>query len=298
MQAVFRCSPHRGPPPHTHTPRGGETHGRVHRARSAPNFLPAPPPPAKASTTPPSRVSGKREGNLTGSHPSLARNCRRRGKRARTARDERLHTPAPCRLPGGAALSPPQRVLAGRSPPLRGRRPIFSPSPSPGGPTQTQAFSLIAARVKQPENGAFSDCSGSGSLHPHVFFTPGGGTADSPLTLLPGQQLPHSHIFLDLWKKFELAVLTLFSPPREEGDPGEGLFARVEEIPPKHRGQSQVPGPQITLQGTGEGRPQGGILSPFPRFPAEEELVALPFQAGDRPPATGPRPGPLVTGGG
>ncbi|KAG0714361.1 hypothetical protein GWK47_014303 [Chionoecetes opilio] len=81
-------------------------------------------------------------------------------------------------------------------------------------------------------------------------------TASSPCD--SGQQLPHSpQFFLDLEKAFELASPhAILATLARKGT--RGKTARLARgLTPAPSGQSQVPGPQITLQGTGRtGRPR------------------------------------------
>ncbi|KAG0723862.1 hypothetical protein GWK47_041812 [Chionoecetes opilio] len=85
-QDGFRCRPApTGRPPHTHPERRRDSSACLPRVAPAPNFLLAHATSSNSFDNTASRLSGKREGNLTWrTTSSLARNCRRRGKKGAT----------------------------------------------------------------------------------------------------------------------------------------------------------------------------------------------------------------------
>ncbi|KAG0713403.1 hypothetical protein GWK47_016298 [Chionoecetes opilio] len=292
MSGRLRCRPApTGRPPPTHTERRREIIGVfTARGSSAQPSSSHTPPPATASTTSRRGCQGKREGNLTWrTTSSLAPERRRRGKKgadtaAGTDGRDILHA-CSCRACRGTPRCSPRSTRLGwqaTCTSVEGGR-YSNPSPSSGSPQAQAYLPHQLPRLKQPREWCSRDLQWSrGSPHPHVLASPAAWaqlTASSPAD--SGQQnAPQSQSSSTLRKPFELArPHAILANPREEGDPGENC-SPARGLPPAPSGQSQVPGPQITLQGTGDGTPQGGISNPFLFNLLMEKLVALPFQAG------------------
>ncbi|KAG0721661.1 hypothetical protein GWK47_006257 [Chionoecetes opilio] len=235
-------------PPHTPTPEAEEAHRLCSpREAPAPTFLLRTRHPQQKIRQ--HRVEGyvrqaRGEPGRGGPTSSPPGNCRQRGnKRGRdtAAGTDGGHILHAAHAGPARAVGPPrlrrnsQGVLAaGHCPPRRGRRPIFSPIPSPGSPPSSglsphqlpglnnSAERMVLSRLQVVAMGA---------LHPHVFgFTRGSGSqaeASSPCDSAP-TTAPVT-VFLDLRKSSSWPVITLFRQPREERGSGEDCSPGLED---------------------------------------------------------------------
>ncbi|KAG0699281.1 hypothetical protein GWK47_025856 [Chionoecetes opilio] len=260
MSGGFPVPPRPDRPPHPPPPREAERYRRVPARGSSPNSLLATPPPETASKH---RVeaSGKRGGTYVADHlftPGTSSAGKKGADTAAGTEADILHL-AHAGPPGDAAF--PRSTLWRQATSHQREGGRFQPTPNPGA-HQAQAYSLISARLKHPREWSLAMQWRVGALPPPVWFTLGVGTATPPPPpATRAQNNPPQSVFLTLRKAFEWPVLTLFSPPSEEGDPGEDC-SPARGLPPAPWGPGKVQGLKSRTRNGRRGRP-GRHPGPF-----------------------------------
>ncbi|KAG0716255.1 hypothetical protein GWK47_010145 [Chionoecetes opilio] len=135
---------------------------------------------------------------------------------------------------------------------------------------------------KTAEKWCFCDSVARGSPPPPRFWlNPRLGQRAASYPVDSGQKLPHSHSLPRIEKAFELAILTLFSPPsRKEKGSGGKMLAWLE-LPPARAARVKFQASKSRYKELENGTPPGGHPQPLP--------VAHP--------ATTPTTWPVVTRG-